>query len=91
MVQNPENREDALRGLLERMGGRLLSLYHTFGEYDVVAIFEAPDGTAATPVVLAAVSAGHLRAIKTISIRTTHQAMEAMRKAGGQQYHAPGA
>ena len=91
MVQNPENREDALRGLLGQLGGRLQALYHTFGEYDVLAIFEAPDETTATAVVLAAVSAGHLKAVKTTPILTAQQAMEAMRKAGGQQYRAPGA
>ena len=63
--QNPEDRSEVLGGLLENMGGRLLSFYYSFGEYDGVFIWEAPDeGTAATTV-LAALSPGHVKAIKT--------------------------
>ena len=52
-------------------------------------ILEAPDDTTATAGLLAAVSAGHLRATKTTRLMTVEEAMEAMRKAGGQSYEAP--
>jgi uncharacterized protein with GYD domain len=48
LAQNPEDRSEPIRGLLEAMGGRLISYYNSFGEYDGVVILEAPDeGTAA--------------------------------------------
>ena len=75
---------------MENLDGRLLSLDFCFGEYDVVGIFEAPDETTAAAISLAAVSPGHLKAIKTTPLLTVEQAMEAMRKAGSQTYRAPG-
>ena len=32
-----------MRALVERLGGRFLNLYYSFGEYDGLVIFEAPD------------------------------------------------
>ena len=40
---NPESRSSVFRELVERLGGRLLSFYYSFGEYDGVVIFEVPD------------------------------------------------
>ena len=90
LTKKPENREEAFRGLVQKLGGRVVSLYNCFGEYDVVAIFEAPDETTAAATILAAVSPGHLKASKTTTLMTTEQMMEAMRKAGAQTYRAPG-
>ena len=38
------------------MGGRLLSFYYSFGEYDVLVIYEAPDESTAAAIVLTAIS-----------------------------------
>ncbi|MFL5624390.1 MAG: GYD domain-containing protein [Ktedonobacteraceae bacterium] len=89
LVKNPQNREDVLRALIEKLGGRLVSFYYAFGEYDVYFIAEMPDETTITAAVLAATSAGHLKSIATTTLLTTQQAMEAMRKAGAQTYQAP--
>ena len=90
LTKKPENREEVFRGLLQKLGGRLVSFYNCFGEYDVVAIYEAPDETTAAAAILAAVSPGHVKATKTTTLMTTEQTMEAMRKAGAQTYRAPG-
>src|SRR2546430_17329236 len=84
LTKKPENREEIFRGLVQKLGGRLVSFYNCFGEYDGVAIFEAPDETTAAAAALAAVSPGHLKAFKTTTLITTEQTMEAMRKAGAQ-------
>jgi uncharacterized protein with GYD domain len=90
LTKKPENREEVFRGLVQKLGGRLVSFYHCFGEYDVVAIYEAPDETTAAATILAAISPGHLKASKTMTLMTTEQTMEAMRKAGTQTYRGPG-
>ena len=89
LTKNPEDRREDIRALMQGLGAQLIDLYYHFGEYDGTLIFEAPDDTAATAGVLAAVSAGHLRAGKTTRLMTVEEAMEAMRKAGGQSYEAP--
>ena len=42
LTRNPENRGKAFGGLTETIGGRLVSFYNSFGEYDVLVIYEAP-------------------------------------------------
>jgi uncharacterized protein with GYD domain len=89
LTRSPKDRSEAVRGLLESMGGRMVSYYNNFGEYDGVIIFEAPDeGTAAG--VLAAASTGHLKATKTTSLLSVEDAMEEMRKAGEATLRWPG-
>src|SRR5215211_2133334 len=46
LIEQPEDRTAAVRGLIEGVGGRLVGLYWAFGDYDGVAIFEAPDNIA---------------------------------------------
>jgi uncharacterized protein with GYD domain len=89
LAKNPQNREEVLRALVEKLGGRLLTFYYAFGEYDGVFITEMPDETTVTAAVLAAISPGHVKAIKTTVLLTTEQTLEAMRKAGTQSYQAP--
>ena len=89
LVKNPADRSVPVRALAEKLGGRMISLYYCFGEYDGVLIFEAPDDTTATALVLAATSPGHLKTIKTTVLLTVEQTMKAMRQAGGVTYQAP--
>lgn len=89
LVKNPEDRAKAFRALVEKMGGKFISLYYAFGEYDGVAIFEAPNESTATAIILAVTSPGHLRGTKTTTLLTVEQTMEAMRKAGTVTYKGP--
>ncbi len=49
MTQNPEDRSEVFGRLTEAMGGRLLSWYYSFGEYDVVVTYEVPEESTALP------------------------------------------
>ena len=72
------------------MGGRLVSFYNSFGEYDGLVIYEAPDESTAAAIVLAGVSPGHLSSVKTTVLLSAEEGVEAMRKAGGATYRRPG-
>jgi uncharacterized protein with GYD domain len=89
MAKNPEDREVAARGLVERAGGRLQSMHFTLGAHDVVAIYEAPDAKAAAAIAVAASVAGHLRSCQTTELLTAAEAVEVMKKAGGLAYQGP--
>ena len=89
MAKNPQDRSVPSRELIEKSGGRLIGFYFCFGEYDGVALFEAPDDMTATAVALAAVSPGHLKAYKTTKLFTVEETMEAMRKAGSLTFQGP--
>src|SRR5918996_6243735 len=81
LTQNPEDRSEAFARLAETMGGRMVSFYNSFGEYDVLVIYEAPDETTAAAIVLAAISPGHLSRVKTTVVLSAEEGIEAMRKA----------
>ena len=90
LTHNPEDRSEVFGRLAEAMGGRLLSWYYTFGEYDVLVIYEAPDQSTTAAMVLAATAPGHLSKGKTSMLLSAEEGMEAMRNAGEATYRAPG-
>jgi uncharacterized protein with GYD domain len=90
LTRNPEDRVDVFERLVEGMGGRLLSFYYSFGEYDVLVIYEAPDQSTAAAIVMAAISPGHLGRVKTTVLLSAEEGMRAIRKAGEATYRAPG-
>ncbi len=89
MTKHPQDRSKPFGELVQKLGGRMISVYCCFGEYDVVALFEAPDESAALATSMAAITPGHLKAIKTTRLFTVEETMEAMRKAGSVTYPAP--
>jgi len=90
LTRDPRDRSAAVGGLMESMGGRLVAFYHSFGEYDGVIISESPDDTSAAAGVLAGISAGHIKSIKTTTLLSVEDAMEAMRRAGEVTFQRPG-
>ena len=89
LTDNPEDRSVAVRELLETYGGRLIGWYLSFGEYDGLLIYEAPDDATAGALVLAAARHGHLRATKTTPLFTSEESMVMMRRAGATAFRAP--
>ena len=89
-INNPQNRVEALRPVIERLGGRLESAYYAFGDYDIIFIVEVPDNVSAAALSLAANAGGALKAVRTTPLMTIEEGMEALRKAGGAGYRPPG-
>ena len=90
LTHTPEDRSAAMRELLQTGGGRLLSWYLSFGEYDGLLIYEAPDDATAGALILAAAARAHLGVTKTTPLFTGEQSLEIMRRAGGIAFRAPG-
>ena len=82
LVANPQDRSAEARKLLEALGGKLHHFFFSFGEYDVVAIVEAPDNVATAAGSMAVSAAGTTSAFKTTPLLTMDEAMAAMKKAG---------
>ncbi len=89
LARNPEDRTVPLKALAEKLGGRLLGYYYTFGEYDGFVITEYPDNATAMAAVLAAISPGHLSATKTTVLLSVAEAMQAMKKGGSVAFQGP--
>ena len=54
LVANPQNRLDAIRPVIEKLGGRVVNAYFAFGDYDFVLITELPNNVSAAALAIAA-------------------------------------
>ena len=81
LVDNPQNREEAARTVIEAVGGKLLSMYFCFGSADVIAIIEAPDDKTMAAGTMAIGASGAFSSGATTSLMTPGEAMEAMQTA----------
>jgi len=89
LARNPEDRSVPIKALLEKVGGKLISMYYMAGEYDGFIIFEAPDAKVAASVSIGASLPGHVRANKTGQLYTVAEAMEVMGAAGKLSFQPP--
>ncbi len=60
-IKESPNRAEAARGLARECGAEMTDLYLTMGEYDLVAIVEAPSDDAVAKFALALGSLGNVR------------------------------
>jgi uncharacterized protein with GYD domain len=60
-VKDSTKRADAVQEAAKKFGAKLTQVYWTLGQYDVVAIIEAPDDMSATAFALAIGAAGNIR------------------------------
>ena len=86
LISKPQDRSEAIRGPVEKLGGKVKDLYFAFGAYDAVAITEMPDSVSAAAIALAFAAGGALRACHTTPLLTSSEAVDAMRKAGTSGY-----
>ena len=86
LMQNPQDRLEAIRGPIEKLGGKVHSSFFAFGEFDVLAITEMPDTISAAAISMAFAGGGAVSRIQTTSLLTGAQALEALRKAGTSGY-----
>ena len=85
-IKEPQDRIKAVTPELETMGAKILVGGYPFGEYDGLAIFEAPDDTTAASVALAVAAGGATSSAKTTRLLNGQEWVESLRKAQGSQY-----
>jgi uncharacterized protein with GYD domain len=62
-VRESPNRVKAAREMLEARGGRVMGVWYTLGDYDLVTISEGPDDETATLVTLGVVRQGNVASV----------------------------
>ena len=87
MKDKASGRKEALKEAVGRLGGKLESLYYSFGKHDVVIIAEVPDNVSAAALALAATATGTVR-IQTTPLLTVKETDKAVGKTV--HYRAPG-
>lgn len=86
LVANPQDRIEAVRAPIEKLGGRIVNAFFAFGEYDIVAIMDMPDNVSAAAIAIAFAAGGAIKSEKTTPLMTTTEALEAIRLAGTSGY-----
>ena len=89
LVSNPQNRLEAIRPVVEKLGGRILNAYFAFGDYDFVLISDFPDNVSVAALAIAAAAGGAVKSIKTTPLMEAAEGLEALRKAAASGYRAP--
>lgn len=89
LVSNPQNRLEAIRPVVDKLGGRIVNAYFAFGDYDFVLIAEFPDNVSAAALAIAAAAGGAVKSIKTTPLMEASEGLEALRKAAASGYRAP--
>jgi len=89
MVKEPQNREAAIRPVIEKLGGKLVGYWFAFGESDAVVIVQLPDSVSAAAASLAATAGGAVKSLKTTVLMSVEEGMQAMKKAQGAGFRPP--
>jgi uncharacterized protein with GYD domain len=91
LVQNPENREEAVAHILAQHGAKLHNLWYAFGDADGYALIEAPSNVTAASMAIAISSSGGFSRFTTTVLMSQDEALEAIKQASQVGYVAPGA
>lgn len=90
LLNKPENRPEAVRPVIEKLGGKIVHSWYAFGEHDIVAVVEMPDNVSAAALALAQAAGGAMRSLKTTPLLEVAEGLEAMKRASKSGYRAPG-
>ena len=86
LVQKPQDRIEAIRPAIRKLGGKIETAYFAFGDYDIVAIANMPDNVSAAAFSLAVSAGGSVKSIGTTPLMTIREGMREMRQAKRSTY-----
>ena len=82
-IANPQDRlKTAAKPVVEAFGGKLLGGGFSFGDYDVVLLYEVPDDDTAAAISAAVAAGGAVKSAKTTKLLSGTQWVSALKKAG---------
>src|SRR5436309_13789221 len=81
MIKKPQNRAEAVRGAIEKLGGKEKGFWFAFGDYDIIGVIEMPDNISAAAFSVAVGAGGACKAVKTTPLLTVEEGIDAMKKA----------
>lgn len=85
-IKDPQDRIETVRPAFQAMGATILAGGYPLGEYDVLAVYEAPDDQAAAALALTIAAGGATKAAKTTRLLSGAEWIESLRIAQRSQY-----
>jgi uncharacterized protein with GYD domain len=86
LIKNPQNRIEAIRPAVEKLGGKIEHAWFAFGEHDVLVVANMPNNVNAAAIAIAFAGGGACKAVQTTPLLSVEEAVEAMRKASESGY-----
>jgi len=91
LVERPdEDRAARAAALVASLGGQLRGYWYAFGEFDGIALIEAPDSSVAAAVAMSVGGTGEVSRIETIVLMTMDEGRAALRRAATATHLPPG-
>jgi len=81
IVNNPQDRIEAIRPAVEKLGGKIETAWFAFGDHDVIVITEMPNTVNAAAIAIAFAAGGACKAVQTTPLLSVAEGVEAMKKA----------
>ena len=88
LLKKPQDRIEAVRPAIEKLGGKVKTAYFSFGDYDVILITEMPDNVSAAGIAMAFAGGGACKSVQTTPLLSVEEAMDAMKKAEQSGYRS---
>jgi uncharacterized protein with GYD domain len=88
-IKKPTDRTEVIRKLVEKVGGKLLGIWMSLGEYDAVVVIDGSDDVNAAACAMAVSASGAFKAVKTTVLFTAEESLAVMKKAGSLGYKPP--
>lgn len=86
LIKRPENRVEAVRKVVEKLGGKLGAFWFSFGDHDLIGVVEMPDNVRAAAFAMALAAGGACKRVKTTPLLSVEEGIDAMKKAGACGY-----
>ncbi len=92
LAKSPQNRVEAVREVVRRLGGTLEAGGLLFGDEELrlVAICSFPDNVAAAALAIAISTGGMVQSVRTTPLLTGDEGLAALSKAASAGYRPPG-
>ena len=91
LIAKPENRLEAVKKVVEKLGGKMGSFWFSFGDHDLVGILEMPDAASMAAFAMAVSAGGACKSVKTTPLLKIEDGLAAMKKASTSGYKPVGA
>ena len=82
MAAKPQDRKELLAKVVGRLGGQIKDYWLSFGEYDAFVVVELPSDVKAEALQIAGMAGAGFKTLKTTSLLSVEEGMEAMKDAG---------
>jgi uncharacterized protein with GYD domain len=70
LMKKPQDRIEAVRPAIEKLGGKVENAWFTFGDYDVVLIVQMPSNVDVTAIAIAFAAGGACKSVRTTPLLT---------------------